>query len=92
MALVVVSYDIADDRRRRRIFKLMKDYGVRVQYSVFECLLDEALLRELRDKVRGLMNRTEDGVRYYSICGACRKTALIDGCGGNVEEDTVYVV
>jgi CRISPR-associated protein Cas2 len=32
----VVCYDVVDDRRRNRIFKLLKDYGRRVQYSVFE--------------------------------------------------------
>jgi CRISPR-associated protein Cas2 len=40
----LVSYDIPDDRRRTRLAKLLKDYGGRVQYSVFECLLNQELL------------------------------------------------
>src|SRR5690606_2556717 len=37
----VVCYDVVDDRMRNRIFKLLKDYGRRVQYSVFEVECDE---------------------------------------------------
>lgn len=36
---VVVSYDIKNDKRRRKVMKLMEGYGERVQYSVFECHL-----------------------------------------------------
>jgi len=39
--LIVVAYDIIDDKRRNRVAKTMEDYGTRVQYSVFECVLEE---------------------------------------------------
>jgi CRISPR-associated protein Cas2 len=38
---VVVSYDISDDKRRRKVAQIMEGYGYRVQYSVFECDLDK---------------------------------------------------
>ena len=37
----VVSYDISDDRRRLNLVKTLLDFGAMVQYSVFECLMDE---------------------------------------------------
>ncbi|PJF46320.1 MAG: CRISPR-associated endonuclease Cas2, partial [Candidatus Thermofonsia Clade 3 bacterium] len=37
--LYIVTYDIADDRRWRKVFKLMYGYGDRLQYSVFRCAL-----------------------------------------------------
>ena len=43
--LIVVCYDVAVDqggpKRLRRIAEACKDYGVRVQYSVFECRLED---------------------------------------------------
>jgi CRISPR-associated protein Cas2 len=39
--LILVSYDVPDDRRRTRLAHALKDFGERVQYSVFECRLDE---------------------------------------------------
>jgi len=92
MAVVVVSYDIADDRRRRRIFKLMQDYGSRVQYSVFECLLDDTQFRELRRQVKALIRPKEDNVRYYPLCAGCREKRRISGYGRVVEEEDVYMV
>jgi len=38
--LILVSYDVPDDRRRTKIAALLKDFGERVQYSVLECLLE----------------------------------------------------
>lgn len=90
--MVVVSYDIADDRRRRRLFKLMKDYGVRVQYSVFECLLDEPRFRKLRRRIKALIHPKEDSVRYYPLCAVCRGAIGISGRGRVLKEDGVYVV
>jgi CRISPR/Cas system-associated endoribonuclease Cas2 len=46
--LIVVSYDIPDDRRRLRLAHALKDFGVRVQYSVFECHLEPDGLDSLR--------------------------------------------
>ena len=41
-----VAYDITDDKRRNRVAKILKDFGTRIQYSVFECDTDRrALLR-----------------------------------------------
>jgi len=65
---VVVSYDITDDRRRRRIFKLMEGYGSRVQYSVFECELNPVQVKELRGKLKKLMAPRQDSVRFYVLC------------------------
>ena len=45
--LIVVSYDVPDDRRRTRLAHILKDFGERVQYSVFECRLDERALRDI---------------------------------------------
>lgn len=43
----IISYDIPDDKRRNRTAKILLDFGKRVQYSVFECILDNALFEKL---------------------------------------------
>lgn len=64
----VVTYDIADDRRREDVATLLSGYGPRVQLSVFEC---EFRTRHetgtVRAKLRDLINPIEDQVRVYPL-------------------------
>lgn len=77
--MYVISYDISNNKRRRKIAKLMENYGTRVQYSVFECRLSTARLEELYSRLAGLMEDDHEGsVRFYSLCGNCvQKTMTI---------------
>jgi CRISPR-associated protein Cas2 len=70
--LVVVAYDVVDDRRRDRAANVLLDCGVRVQYSVFECVLARAELRELVRRLHALIDAAEDGVAFYPVCRRCR--------------------
>lgn len=65
---VLVSYDIPDDRRRVRVMKALQDFGAHVQYSVFECQLSAADYRRLRERLKKLINRREDNLRFYVLC------------------------
>lgn len=79
LQFVVVSYDISDDRRRNRVCKLLKDYGERVQYSVFECMLRPDDLKRLRERLKPLLVLKEDDVRFYRLCDTCRRKATVWG-------------
>lgn len=63
---VVVSYDIVNDRRRRKVMKTLKGYGEHVQYSVFECRLEANLIAEMRRRLARLVARP-DSIRLYFI-------------------------
>lgn len=89
---IVVSYDIASDKRRRRVFKTMKNYGLRAQYSVFECLLSAAQIKEMKARVRPLLNPQQDSVRYYLLCEACHGRAAVQGNGAILREQAVIIV
>ena len=65
--LFLVTYDIRDDKRRLRVFKIMRNFGERVQFSVFECLLDRENLKRMIEKVKGEIDELEDSVRIYYI-------------------------
>ncbi|OIO88991.1 MAG: CRISPR-associated endonuclease Cas2 [Candidatus Aquicultor secundus] len=66
----VISYDIQDDKRRYKIASILKDYGARVQYSVFEADLTDAQLCEAKQRINDVMAK-EDQVRYYRLCEVC---------------------
>jgi CRISPR-associated protein Cas2 len=91
--LMVVSYDVRSDRRRVRLAKALKDYGTRVQFSVFECLVDQAQAERLRTKVSRLIDEEQDSVRFYILCATCRSKLEIQGRGDVTEDDPeVYVL
>ena len=45
---IVVAYDVADDRRRSHVVKLLEKVGVRINFSVFECLLTDTQFTKLQ--------------------------------------------
>lgn len=88
----VISYDIPDDKRRLRLAKTLLDYGTRVQYSVFECLLEPMDLSELEEKIKTIIRLEEDRVRIYNMCAACQKGIVLLGEGRITEDPDVYIV
>ena len=69
--LYVVSYDAADNVRRRRLAALLADHGRRVLESVFECRLQPADLPDLLRRARLCLHPSEDSLRVYPLCRAC---------------------
>ena len=59
---------------------LLRTYGDRVQYSVFECLLDKNLLDKMADRINKILIEKEDSIRIYCLCANCEKE-ICDGCG-----------
>lgn len=74
----VVCYDVVDDRRRNRIFKLLKDYGRRVQYSVFEVECDEKSWIQLEFRLSALLSE-EDSLCVYTLCQSCTHRTFYRG-------------
>ena len=71
---VLVTYDVntetkAGRRRLRQVATACKDYGQRVQYSVFECQVTEAQLEALRVRLLKTVNEEEDSLRIYRLRG-----------------------
>ena len=83
---VLVSYDIVKDRIRTRVLKFLKNYGNRIQQSVFECDLDEAMYRKMKKGVEELIDKKIDSVRYYRLCHGCLDRVVISGWG-EIKED-----
>jgi CRISPR-associated protein Cas2 len=71
--LILVSYDIPNNKRRTKIAKILLDYGERVQYSVFECNLTVRQIKKLMKELAAVVNDKEDSVRAYRLCAACEQ-------------------
>ncbi len=70
--LVLVSYDVStmdatSPKRLRRVAKTCKDYGQRVQFSVFECLVDPAQWTKLRQRLIDEIDPDQDSLRFYFL-------------------------
>lgn len=69
--MVVVSYDVAKDdngaRRLRKVAKTCENYGQRVQYSVFECLVEPEQYASLKHRLRTLIDEELDSLRFYLL-------------------------
>ncbi|PLR76545.1 CRISPR-associated endonuclease Cas2 [Bacillus sp. V3-13] len=64
---VLVSYDISDAKRWRKIFKIMKGFGEHVQYSVFICQLTEMQEADLKSKLADIVHHRQDQVMFVHI-------------------------
>ncbi len=90
---VLVVYDISNDRRRTKLHNTLLNYGTPVQYSVFECLLDEKGLARMKRATLKVIKPRVDRVRYYYLCARCvGKTEVTGGAEVLWEEPGAIVV
>ena len=89
---MVVSYDIKENKRRTRVSKTLLDYGSRVQYSVFECNLNDKHISALMDKLKRIIDQKEDTVRFYTLCQNCVANIHIVGTGELTSDEDVYII
>lgn len=73
----LVCYDICDDKRLRKVFKIMRGYGDHLQYSVFECQLTRSDLVRLKAQLAAVIHHTEDQVLFVDL-------GPVDGRGDRV--------
>ena len=70
-AFIVVAYDISDNKRRNKVARLLRQYGVPVNMSVFECMLTEIQLNSIIEKIGKIINYKNDRIIYYRMCLNC---------------------
>jgi CRISPR-associated protein Cas2 len=88
--LYVIAYDIGDDKRRTKIFKLLCGYGAWTQYSLFECWLTKQHLVELRAKLKAQL-QVGDSVRMYPLCKSCVARVETEGSPRPFEQQTTIL-
>lgn len=95
--LVLVSYDVAMNneqgpKRLRRVAKICQDYGQRVQYSVFECLVDPAQWTVLREHLIKEINPHEDSLRFYFLGANWRRRVEHVGAKKPIDQEGPIIV
>lgn len=58
----IIAYDISDNKRRYRVHRVMKAWGLAAQYSVFDCELSDNDARNLFQHLSQLIDPTEDSL------------------------------
>jgi CRISPR-associated protein Cas2 len=67
----LVSYDICDPKRLRKVATVCEDFGMRKQYSVFLCRLSATDFVRLRSRLYDLLKLDEDQVLFIPLCAKC---------------------
>lgn len=65
--LRLIIYDISNDKRLRKVATACEDFGVRVQFSVFECWLEQEEFEQLWNRLADLINPDEDRIASYTL-------------------------
>ncbi len=81
MKLWMICYDIAEDRSRRCMEKLLYGFGEKVNFTVFECQLKTAQFDRIWYEMTKFINPETDSLRAYPLCTWCEERVVFQGRG-----------
>jgi CRISPR-associated protein Cas2 len=95
--MILVTYDVSTEtpqgrRRLRRVAKVCKNYGQRVQKSVFECKVDQAGVEALQRQLRKEIDEQADNLRFYRLTEPLDRNILEFGKFRAVDFDGPLIV
>ena len=90
--LVLVVYDIPDNKRRTKLATFLEGYGRRVQWSVFECYLSLAEMAALHRAVERRVKPAEDNVRFYWVTADALARTLTIGSAPPEPPPDAYLI
>jgi CRISPR-associated protein Cas2 len=94
---VLVSYDVSTtdtggSRRLNRVAKACKDYGQRVQFSVFECIVDPAQWAVLKQRLIDEIDLGKDSLRFYYLGSNWRRRVEHIGAKKTIDQEGPLIV
>ena len=94
---ILITYDVNTEtkegkRRLYRVARLCKDYGQRVQNSVFECILTEMQLAQLKDKLLSAMDTVNDSIRMYYLNKNENRRIITLGADHSVDVEGTLII
>jgi len=94
---VIVSYDVrtseeGGQRRLRRVARACKDFGQRVQYSVFECIVDPAQWTALRARLVREIDPEKDSLRFYFLGSNWKHRVEHVGAKATIEQEGPLII
>jgi len=93
----LVSYDVstmdkAGQRRLRRVAKICRNYGQRVQFSVFECLVDPAQWQVMRQQLIDEIDKETDSLRFYFLGSNWKRRVEHVGAKSGIDQEGLLLV
>lgn len=88
--LYIVAYDVSNDKRRNKVFKVLCGFGDWTQFSLFECWLTKQQRLELRFKLKRYI-QDGDSIRFYPLCKECVAKVETEGSAPPVEKTTIML-
>ncbi len=94
--MVVVSYDVSTktksgQKRLKKVAEACLNYGIRAQYSVFECILDPGEWELLKNKLLSIYNPEEDSLRFYYLGSNWKNRLENFGVSKNIRADDTFI-
>lgn len=94
---VLISYDVSTkdqegEKRLRRVAKACKDYGQRVQYSVFECIVDPAQWAFLKQRLVDEIDLEKDSLRFYYLGSNWRRRVEHIGAKEGIDQEGPLII
>jgi CRISPR-associated protein Cas2 len=77
----IITYDVSDDRRWRKVFKLMRGHGDHLQYSVFRCELSDRERIGLIERLTRVIKHDSDQVLFFPL-----------GPAGGADEERIQAI
>jgi len=95
--MVLVCYDVSFDepggqRRLRRIARLCQDYGQRVQYSVFECIVDPGQWVTLKNRLIKEYDKNLDSLRFYFLGKNWKRRVEVVGVKKAIDQEDPLIL
>ena len=90
--LHLVAYDIREPSRLRKVAKVCEDYGLRVEYSVFECDLTVELFMHMWSRLCDIIDEDDDSLLAYRICGSCVQNIVSGGIVVRPGKTLLYIL
>jgi CRISPR-associated protein Cas2 len=90
--LVLVTYDVVDNKRRTKLATYLEGYGRRVQKSVFECFMGLSEMQKLQAQLLRRVQLPEDDVRMYWINADAMPRTLTLGSAPPEEPPKAYII
>lgn len=90
--MILVSYDISNNKVRTKFAKFLSKFGFRLQYSVFEINNSETVLRNIETEIKNKYEKLfkeEDSIIIFSLSATCKKTCY--GHARNEDKDILII-
>lgn len=90
--IYMICYDITNPKRLLKTAKILKNYGIRIQKSFFQCEISKDMLNKLLKDILGVVDVSKDKLYVYPLCNGCLKNVKFDGTGDMAKIETFEIL